>query len=157
MDFFLKVKNGNILNNHEVIFTKAGAHEHIFLYKKLQFAVREKTTILQSFLGLKNYLVYNEENITRYVGCFKMKGLRKLEIDLTKGSRQLSAKISLMPIFFKIEREFKIESTSYYYQKKGLHLISDYEMDEFDVLIGCFMLYQLSQIGAADEPFDVDI
>jgi len=157
MEIFLKVKNGNILNNHEVIFTKAGAHEHIFLYKKSQFIIREKATILQNFLGLKNYLVYNEENITRYVGRFKMQGLRKLEIDLTKGSRQLSAKIYLIHSFFKIERAFKIESTSYYYQKEELRLISDYEMDEFDILVGCFMLYQLSQIGAADEPLDVDM
>ena len=61
-------------------------------------------------------------------------------------------------MFFLIKRAFKIESTVYYYQRKEneLRLSSDFVIDEFDILSGCFMLLQLNRIDSTDVPLDCD-
>ena len=158
MELILIIKGGNILNNNEVVFTKSGAHEYVFSYNQSRYIIKEKAAILQRFLGLRHYYVYCEENMTRCVGRFNMQGGRKLEIDVTKESRRLSATIYLIRLFFIIVRAFKIESIAYHYQRKEkeLRLSSDDMIDEWDVLVGCFMLYQLNRIGSGDASLDGD-
>lgn len=158
MEIFLKIRDGNILNNNEVVLKQSSMCEYIFSYNQARFIIKEKVSRLQRFLGLSTYYVFSKEDIIRSVGYFKMQGVRKLEINLMKPSRHFFKKIYLIRLFFLIKRAFKIESTVYYYQRKEneLRLSSDFVIDEFDILSGCFILLQLNRIGSTDVPLDCD-
>lgn len=94
MEIFLKIRDGNILNNNEVVLKQSSMCEYIFSYNQARFIIKEKVSRLQRFLGLSTYYVFSKEDIIRSVGYFKMQGVRKLEINLMKPSRHFLKKFT---------------------------------------------------------------
>ena len=157
MKITLKSIDRDIWLDDQIIF-KAITNRFVFQYGSSLFVIRNKgNNILQSLwtpihkrsgvCWSEEYLVYNyyKKDTDKSVGYLK-KTPSKIIIDLAGNSRNVTGEVCYCS-FFGWNRMLNIGSTSYYFltRKFGsmprIVLRNEDNIDELDVLAGCFMLY----------------
>ena len=163
MKITLKAIDRDIWLDDQIIF-KAITNRFVFQYGSSLFVIRKKVNnILQALwspiskrvcnYGREEYLIYNyyKENADKSVGYLK-KTSRKIKIDLAVDSRNVTGEVCYRS-FFSWNRMLNIGSTSYYFLTRefgSMHRIvlrNEDNIDELDVLAGCFMLWHFDWIA----------
>lgn len=163
MKITLKAIDRDIWLDDQIIF-KAITNRFVFQYGSSLFVIRKKVNnILQALwspiskrvcnYGREKYLIYNyyKENADKSVGYLK-KTPSKIKIDLAGDSRNVTGEVCYRS-FFSWNRMLNIGSTSYYFLTRefgSMHRIvlrNEDNIDELDVLAGCFMLWHFDWIA----------
>lgn len=157
MKLCLQILNNDIILEDRVIFRKPNTSEFIFSLNGEAFHIEEKSSFLDRLFGKENYYVYKRSTIKQIVGNLKMYGMRRIDINLARYSKPFFAQIKLLQHFFKAKQTFIVGCTEYNYQKPELRIENSDEVSEIDILVGCFMLFQLNRMESGNAPFDCDM
>lgn len=79
-----------------------------------------------------------------------------MTININYSRKKIFSNIHLIESMFNIKKIFHVGSILYQRQNNELTLESSNNMDDVDILIGCFILYFSSKAGNLDMPLDID-
>lgn len=148
----LKLNRGNVSLEGRCIFTKTSGYEYRYTYNKV-YSIKDETTFLMKFLGKRQFCILDRERC--YIGSLKMRGLRNLTICIHHPKKSIDENVTFIKHLFSINKTFHVSSTLYHMKDNEIALQSHSNIDDWDILIGCFTLCFFNKMGKFDAAFDI--